>query len=742
MKTTYYLVAAAALAVAGLTVYAQLPDRNGPPPASSITAVAPIDVPRLALPPITVPPDEPVAPEGAAKPSELPALSSVAVTQPVAPQVPAVPVGYSEPAVPALPPVPAADPVVPALPAAPLALPPVPSSTPAVPVGPPSLPAPPVGVEVPPVVPVVPVPVEAPAKPVAPVVPPVTAPKPAEGPTKPVAPVTAPKPAEETAKPTALVVPPVTVPKPVPAEAPAKPAAPVAPPVTALKPMPPSLPAPAPVAEPAPAALAPSVTDASTRTQAAPLPGTKYVVMKGDKIIEGTVSLRGDEVIVREGAIDRPFAKSQVQFVADSKDDVYQFMLAKVSASDAAARLKVARWCMLSGLREQALTEAREVQKLKPNSSDAADLVRSLELSLQQFPPEGAPKMTAPVAPTLPAELSGRPVVPVTEPEPEVAPEVLNLFATKVQPILANQCAECHAKPTHTGAFKLVNVAPGEIGHRGTKPNLRAVAAQVRKDDLAASPLLVHSLAAHGGQKKPSFASHQAVAYRTLEAWAALTVGTPIANRPSVTPAAPAVPVTVPGAPGALAAPSVVEVTPLPPVSVPLPDVTAAPAIPAAPVVPAPRTEPVLPPVDVAPPALPALPTASPSVPVVPVAPSVPVVPAPVSLPPLPGAPPALPEVPTVPVVPAPSAAPAAPAIPTIPATDPLLPAVPPPGLPVPKPAVPAIPPASATAPAPLPPVQPASGSGFGAALPPKSPVTGPAGDEFDPAGFNKTLPK
>ena len=116
----------------------------------------------------------------------------------------------------------------------------------------------------------------------------------------------------------------------------------------------------------------------------------KFAVLKDDKLIEGTVGVSDDKVIVRQGALDRPFHKSQVQFVAADKDEVYRFMLAKVPANDVAARLKVARWCMFSGLREQALTEAREVQKLQPNNSSAADMVRSLELSLQQFPIENS----------------------------------------------------------------------------------------------------------------------------------------------------------------------------------------------------------------------------------------------------------------------------------------------------------------------------------------------------------------
>ena len=438
--------------------------------------------------------------------------------------------------------------------------------------------------------------------------------------------------------------------------------------------------------------------------------GGKYVVLKDDKLIEGSVTVRGDVVVVRHGALDRAFTKSQVQFVGETKDEVYQFMLAKVPAADAAARLKVARWCMFSGMREQALAEARAVQKLQPNNSDAAALTASLERSLQRDPPDGAPKMTAPQTPTLPAELNSRPTLPATEPEVDVTPEAANLFATRVQPFLANQCVECHANPAHKGKFKLARVAPGESAQQPTRANLRAVAGQLRKDDPGASPLLVKTLTAHGGQKQPSVASRQAVAYFTLEAWTALAIGTPVAA-PTFTPTPPIVPAPGTSTAPALPLPSADPVLPpAPPSSDALPRTP--PVVPTQPIVPTPGVEPILPPV----------PTPAPTFP----------------------PPPAFPA----PTVPAPVPPPSAPLIPPIPAADPLVPVVPAPAVPAPKPSVPPIPPASAGAPAPLPPlpgapVQPVGGTQFGSTLPPKPPVSGPVGgDEFDPAGFNQGMPR
>ncbi|HEY1186495.1 MAG TPA: hypothetical protein VGE74_02510, partial [Gemmata sp.] len=681
-----------------------LPSLNGPlPPATNtVSAAAPSDVPRLALPSITTPPDEPlVMPGAAAKPNELPPLPSMSPEKPPVPPVPATPVGHTEPAVP-LPPV---LPVVPTV----AGSAPVPPELPAPSVPPPAPTAPlpaPAGTEAPPVLPL-------PAPSASPVDPPKPVPAPPLAVPLPEAPVNPPKP---------VAIPPVP---------PTKPSATVEPlvphPVDAPKvaPAPVALPTPTtqPPARPTPAPLATSVTETSTQGPGEALAGTKYIVMKDDKIIEGAVTLRGDVVVVRQGALDRSFSKGQVQFVADNKDEVYKYQLAKVPATDIPARLKVARWCMFSGMREQALTEAREVQKLQPANADAASLVRSLEQSLRQFPPADAPRMTAPATPTFPAELSARPVAPGAGADPDLAPEAINLFGAKVQPILANQCVSCHAKPDHAGTFRLVRVDPAGAGHQQTKANLLAVTKQIRKDDPAASPLLVMSITAHGGQKAASLATRQAVAYRTLEAWVALAVGTPSAVPPALP--APSLPAATPPAP--------------PTTSVPAPDLP-----PALPPVPPPAVGvPLLPPVtNPLPPGAPVTPELPPAAPVAPSVPVTPPAPGPnPALPPLPASPPALPPVPATPPAPA---LPVPPAPPQIPAADPLLPPAPVPAGPVlpnpTGPTAPPIPPASEVPAVPLPPL-PATG-GFGSAAPPKPPVTGPVGDEFDPSAFNQGLPK
>jgi hypothetical protein len=588
MKTTYWLVTAAAVAAFVLVVYAQLPSRTPPLPDVPVVASAPPEAPRLELPPVVLPPDEPPAmpvPDAAAVPPALPAIktdpSVVPVSArerveslepldpPVSPTLP-VPLKVPAPAVPAAP-----APAESVLPEPPPVVPPAAPEVP--PAAVPAPEVPPAAVPAPPVVPPAPVPV-----------PPVAPPGEQADPVLPAPPA-----------PTPAVAPPVPLPPP------AVPPPPTPPPV----PLPPPAPAPAKSNPVAAGGLAPS---------------GRYAVMKNNKLLEGEVSVRGDTVNVHQGAVDTLFKKDAVQFVGSTRDEVYRFVLATVSAADAPLRLHVARWCMFNGMREQALTEAREVHKLarqqltdatpgrKPDDVQqlqataraAADMVRSLELSLQQFPPDGGAPKAAAAEPARPADLRAGPaaatpeplaplappIPPAAEPDPEVTPEAALVFGSRVQPFLENQCAGCHGSAERAGKFKLVRVNPAEAGPQSTRTNLRAVAGQLKCDDAAASPLLVKALVAHGGMKRPAVESRRTAAYLALEEWVVAAV-VPPAPIPPVSPVVPRPEVLPPPAADPIGrhAPAVPSADPLPP---PVEVLPAAPALPAAPPVPVMPTPP------------------------------------------------------------------------------------------------------------------------------------------------------
>ena len=319
-------------------------------------------------------------------------------------------------------------------------------------------------------------------------------------------------------------------------------------------------------------------------------------------------------VIVKQGAIVRSFAQEEIVFVGRTRDDVCRFMHGQVAASDAVGRLLVARWCMFNGMREQALAEARDLLKSQPDNRAAAELVRSLEESLRQFPPDGS-------APALPPV--GTKITALREPDLEVTPEGATSFTTRVQPILANVCIDCHARPDYTGTFKLAKSSDYNSSPQAIQTNLRAVAGQLLKSDPLNSPFLAKAILAHGGLRQPPFPSRQAAGFCILESWVLLAVGsgtTSVGATPGVPTAQPAGipvvpdpnPATVPATSLPPVAPApIVPTTPMPGVAAPgLPSVPTIPTVPTMPPVPA-----SVPPVVSVPPVLPTPTSMSPTVP-------------------------------------------------------------------------------------------------------------------------------
>src|SRR5438128_1534498 len=75
-------------------------------------------------------------------------------------------------------------------------------------------------------------------------------------------------------------------------------------------------------------------------------------------------------------------------------------------------------------------------------------------------------------------------------PPVDLSGESLALFTNRVQPVLMNVCASCHAT-NRGGAFKLTRCYDGQANRRATQENLTAVLDYVRADQPELSPLLI-----------------------------------------------------------------------------------------------------------------------------------------------------------------------------------------------------------------------------------------------------------
>lgn len=133
-----------------------------------------------------------------------------------------------------------------------------------------------------------------------------------------------------------------------------------------------------------------------------------------------------------------------------------------------------------------------------------------------------------------------QPASPVDESEAAFNGESYKMFPAKVQPVLTNLCANCHAKADHASGFKLVRVPDGFANPRETSRNVRATAKFLARENPALSPLLTKAITPHGGMKDPPLFARTHPAFKNLELWVHW------ASLPEGSPAPTAIPVAKP----------------------------------------------------------------------------------------------------------------------------------------------------------------------------------------------------
>jgi hypothetical protein len=308
---------------------------------------------------------------------------------------------------------------------------------------------------------------------------------------------------------------------------------------------------------------------------AKPLEKGKVLILKNERTMEGDIERVGDRYRVRRAAGETWVPADRTLRLAASLEDAYTYLRSRANLEDADERLRLAKWCRLSGLRSQALAEVRAAAELRPDHAETRRLLNHLQQAEQK-------KVEAkPAAPVVPP--------PVVEELPpiEVTTESLSLFVTRVQPILMNTCARCHATG-RGGKFHLTQVFGDGIGNRRTlERNLAAVLAQVNLNQPEASVLLAKAVSDHAHAGQAPLRGRQAAPYRTLERWVKLTVennphlrdALPSMASPPAPPVAPPAPMPDPRPAvgksgsewGAEARPPASPAAPIPPPTVPEP---------------------------------------------------------------------------------------------------------------------------------------------------------------------------
>jgi hypothetical protein len=235
------------------------------------------------------------------------------------------------------------------------------------------------------------------------------------------------------------------------------------------------------------------------------------LLLQNQGILEGEIERHAGQFRVRRGGGETWVAAERVLWLCADWEEAFAFLSRQANLHDADERVRLALWCDHNGLREHALAEAEAAVRLRAEHAGARRLLERLRNTAK-----------APAA-------AGKPAEPAEEPAPAVDlnAESLAVFTSRVQPILMNACACCHATG-RGGKFKLMRCYDATVNRRGLYVNLAAVLAQIDLDEPPESPLLYKAFSAHGGPAKAPLGGRQSTPYQILEDW----VATVVANNP------------------------------------------------------------------------------------------------------------------------------------------------------------------------------------------------------------------
>lgn len=239
------------------------------------------------------------------------------------------------------------------------------------------------------------------------------------------------------------------------------------------------------------------------------------LVLDNERTLEGDIERVGEQYRVRRPVGELWIRVENTLRLCETQEEAYTFLHARANLRDPDEHLRLARWCHQHGLHRQALEEAAAAVELRPGHAESRRLLRNLQRATTVNP--AAPS-------TKPAEPAER---TPDAPSPELSTEAMSLFVSRVQPILMNACANCHATG-RGGAFRLLRTYEASLTSRKTtQQNLAAVLAQVNKERPNASPLLFKAVSVHGkpGEMVQSpLKNREVAAYRSLEEWVRVTL--------------------------------------------------------------------------------------------------------------------------------------------------------------------------------------------------------------------------
>ncbi|MDG3007322.1 hypothetical protein [Paludisphaera mucosa] len=295
-----------------------------------------------------------------------------------------------------------------------------------------------------------------------------------------------------------------------------------------------------------PAAGAPAQADA--KPAKAP---EKFVLIVDGRLIKGVVTEdpEEDKVVVTQPVGAMRFPSKKVERVFDSIQEVHAFKREQVPDDDIDEQVKLAKWCLASGLQAEAKEHLELILKLDPKHMQARAMTTSIlmeeaRVSRRQPVDDQVQQTGADVVDPAPAALDmaivrgarqgmGVSDLPVVfDLPPNAAIKRAQEFKNYVHPVLQTYCAKCHDE-RYDGAFQLVHVRKkADQTPEALRANLDAALRLVDRGNPGRSELLGSSLRPHGKgpNTRPIFQGSNDKAYQILAAWVGNLRARPVAN--------------------------------------------------------------------------------------------------------------------------------------------------------------------------------------------------------------------
>jgi hypothetical protein len=249
----------------------------------------------------------------------------------------------------------------------------------------------------------------------------------------------------------------------------------------------------------------------------------RVLILDNERTLEGDIGLEGDQYrICRPGGGELWIPRSSVLRLCRNREEAYAYLRAHANLNDADEHLRLGHWCQEHGLRQKAAEEVSAALDLRPDRDTRRwlenlkrpPLVVSVSAS-QKSPPDNE--------------------VDLLQNAPAVSTQSLSLFVTRVQPLLMNVCAGCHANG-RGGNFKLQHSYGTTVANRRiVQQNLAAVLAQINRDRPESSPFLIKAVSVHGEMAQPAIKNRETKAFKNLAEWVGVTLANDTANQDSST---------------------------------------------------------------------------------------------------------------------------------------------------------------------------------------------------------------